>query len=151
MKKIDFGQSLSVLANLGVIAGILLLAYELNQNRQMMEAQMRHELSSSIADQLLVIASNAEFNDFIHRAESGEPLSGAERQRYSSYAYARLRYWEDVHYQYRIGLFDETEFAAQRESWRAVLRQAGLRDFWGRSRSNFSPDFAAEIDALVSD
>ncbi len=134
-----------------MIAGILLLAYELNQNRQMMEAQTRHELSSSIADQLLVIAANPELNDFIYRAETGEPLSGADQSRYWSYAFARLRYWEDVHYQYRAGLFDENEFVAQRESWRQVLRQPGLRQFWGQFRSNFSPEFAADVDALVSD
>ena len=39
MKKIDLGQTLGILANVGVVFGILLLAYELNQNRQMMEAQ----------------------------------------------------------------------------------------------------------------
>ena len=34
MKKIDLGQSLTILANLGVVVGILLLVYELNQTRQ---------------------------------------------------------------------------------------------------------------------
>jgi len=34
MKKIDLGQFLSILANFGVIIGILLLVFELNQARQ---------------------------------------------------------------------------------------------------------------------
>jgi len=37
MKKIEFGQAIAVFANIGVLVGILLLAYELNQNRQMMQ------------------------------------------------------------------------------------------------------------------
>jgi len=32
VKKIEFDKLLQILGNLGVIAGILLLAYELNQN-----------------------------------------------------------------------------------------------------------------------
>ena len=34
MKKIDFGQSLAILANIGVIAGILFLALELRQSNR---------------------------------------------------------------------------------------------------------------------
>ena len=32
MKKIDLGQTLTILANVGVIAGIVFLGYELRQN-----------------------------------------------------------------------------------------------------------------------
>jgi hypothetical protein len=35
MKKIDLGQMVTVLANLGVLAGILVLVYELNQTRDL--------------------------------------------------------------------------------------------------------------------
>jgi hypothetical protein len=45
MKKIDFGQTVSVVANIGVVIGIVLLVYELNQNRQMTAAQTRHEMA----------------------------------------------------------------------------------------------------------
>jgi hypothetical protein len=34
MKKIDVGQMLTLLANFGVIVGLLLLVYELNQARE---------------------------------------------------------------------------------------------------------------------
>jgi len=50
MKKIDLGQTLTILANVGVLAGILLLVFELNQNREMMRAQTRSELASSLVD-----------------------------------------------------------------------------------------------------
>ena len=36
MKKIDLGQAISIVANIGVIAGIVFLAYELRQNTQAM-------------------------------------------------------------------------------------------------------------------
>ena len=39
MKKIDVGQTVSILANVGVIAGILLLAFELSQNNKLLRAQ----------------------------------------------------------------------------------------------------------------
>ena len=46
MKKIDLGQSMTILANLGVIAGIFFLAVEVQQNTGMMEAQTRDSVTS---------------------------------------------------------------------------------------------------------
>jgi hypothetical protein len=65
---------------------------------------------------------------------------------------ALLRYWEDVHYQYRIGLYDEVEFSRQKEAWRAALnRSLGLRAYWCKVRALYSPEFMSEMDALVPD
>jgi hypothetical protein len=47
-KKIDLGQSIGILANIGVLIGVLLLAYELNQNRRMMRAQTRNSIAETV-------------------------------------------------------------------------------------------------------
>jgi len=39
--KIDLGQTISVLANVGVIAGIVFLGYELRQNNSLLASQAR--------------------------------------------------------------------------------------------------------------
>jgi len=41
MKKIDLGQAIGVLANLGVITGIVFLGYETHQNSELLEVQVR--------------------------------------------------------------------------------------------------------------
>ena len=41
MKKINLGQTITILANIGVIGGILLLAYELRQNNELLGSQNR--------------------------------------------------------------------------------------------------------------
>lgn len=151
MKKIDIGQTIGILANVGVLAGLLLLVSELNQNRNMMLAQARHEVSQGIVDQFYAVATDPEFAEFLSKALSGQLESEAERLRFNSYAAARLRYWEDVHYQYRLGLYDEAEFLAQKEAWRVVLRGDSMKEFWSRARSRYSPEFVAEIDELISD
>ena len=40
MKKLDFAQTASLLANLGVIAGIIFLGFELGQNNDLLAAQV---------------------------------------------------------------------------------------------------------------
>ena len=107
MKKIDLGQALHVLGNFGVIVGILLLAYELNQNRDMVMAQTRNELSQGITEILLDISNNEERVSIFIRGAAGEDLSEYESAQYQLMTMAELRYHENVHYQYRSGLYDE--------------------------------------------
>lgn len=39
MKKIDLGQAVGILANIGVIAGIIFLVFELQQNNKLLRAE----------------------------------------------------------------------------------------------------------------
>ena len=81
MKKISLGKLLGLLANLGVIIGILLLVLELGQNRDMMRAQIRNELARSLPDFLGLLIDNRELADLLVRANAGESLSAAEDRR----------------------------------------------------------------------
>ena len=61
-----------------------------------------------------------------------------------------VRIWEDEHYQYRMGLYDEAEFTHERENWKAVLRsRPGPIALWCRSSGNYSTEFSKEINGLL--
>jgi len=49
MRKIDFSQAISLLANIGVIAGIVFLGVEIRQNTRSKEASSYQVLMASIA------------------------------------------------------------------------------------------------------
>ena len=151
MKKIDLGQTLRLLGNVGVIVGILLLVYELNQNRDMMRAQTRNELSQGLIEILLELSNDAEGVNIFTRGNRGENLTEYEFARYELMTIAQLRYHENVHYQYRNGLYDEDEYLAQREAWRnSVFSDKGLVDIFCSIRTGLSPEFVAEIDGLLT-
>jgi len=136
-------------ANIGVLAGLLLLVAELNQNHEMMRSQTRHEMAMGIVDLLQTPAANEQLADLMYRAEAGEDLTPVERYQFNMRSNALLRYWEDAHYQYRVGLYDEVEFSKQREAWRAaMLRSAGMRSYWCEVRTLYSPEYMAEMDAM---
>ena len=50
MKNLDVGQTITILANVGVIAGIILLAVEIDQNNQALGTQARLERESVLRD-----------------------------------------------------------------------------------------------------
>lgn len=137
-------------ANLGVLVGIALLIVEIDQNRDMMRAQTRHDIAAGIVDLLLVPASNQQLAELMYRAENGGQLTPEESFQFKMRTNALLRYWEDVHYQYRVGLYDEVEFSRQKEAWRAaMIRSLGMRVYWCDVRALYSPEFMADMDALV--
>jgi nuclear transport factor 2 (NTF2) superfamily protein len=140
---------LSLIANLGALIGLLLIVVQLRQNRDLMRAEIRHDLAMGIVDLLNVPAADAQLASVLRRGALGEALTPDEQFQFELRTNALLRYWEDVHYQYRQGLYDEVEFSAQKEAWSATSRQsAGLAAYWCRVRELYSPEFMAELDAL---
>ena len=138
-------------ANLGVLVGIILLIVELEQNREMMRAQTRNEISAEIVDLLSHVATEPQLASLLRRAdEGGEDLTPDEFFQYDARLAAMIRYFENVHYQYRLGLYDEAEYAAHRESWRAYFAFGKMRaKTWCEYREISSAEFAAEIDSLI--
>ena len=82
----------------------------------------------------------------------GETLSDLEALRFMHRNMAYFRYWENVHYQYRHGLYDEVEFQGHLaaigdylNSYRSAIA------LWGVSKHAYSPDFAHDIDRVISE
>jgi hypothetical protein len=84
MKKINFGKAITLIANIGVIGGILLLAYELRQNNDLMEAEARQNRMEVVVDSWMFTAEHGDFADIKERSQNGEELSGVERRRIDS-------------------------------------------------------------------
>ena len=148
MKKIGLGQAISALANLGVLAGVLLLVYELHQNRQAMEAQTRSDLSEQVMN--MIVNTYLEHPELMQRAEEGEQLSGDEYWLFTNISLVEFRLHENVFYQYRQGLYEESEYLAQRETLKSIYSQKNKVDVWCAVRTGFSPLFVDEINGLLT-
>lgn len=142
---------LTLAANLGVLVGIALLVVELGQNRITMRAQTRNELSASIVELFGLVADNEQLAGLRRRADAGEELTPDESYRYSIITRAFFRYWENVHYQFRQGLYDETEFSRQKGAWASYAATSpALVAWWCEHREEFSPEFAADFDSILT-
>jgi len=75
MSKDRLIQSISLAANCVTILGLLLVIVQLQQNRTLMRAQVRHELASTIVDLLNSSANNSQLTDVLRRAGRGEQLT----------------------------------------------------------------------------
>jgi hypothetical protein len=112
--------------------------------------QTRNEISVGIVDLLSQVATDTQLAGLIRRADSGEVLTADEYVQYEHRSAAMFRYFENVHYQYRLGLYDETEFSKHKESWRSYFAVGKMRvALWCQYREITSAEFMAEIDSLL--
>jgi hypothetical protein len=150
LKKLDLAETLQLFGNAGVILGILLLVYELNQNRDMMQAQIRNEIATSLSG-ALPAATDAQLAEVLFRSDNAGELTGAEAYQASLANELIFRYWENAYYQYRQGLYDDIEFLAHREEIaRSVNRRPRLIRFWCLDRDYYSQPFVDFIDSVLT-
>jgi hypothetical protein len=142
---------LTLLGNLAVLVGLVFVVLELNQNNRMMQTQTRNAITESI----LNFQYSASANGLVELAQKGNTnpsaLTPDESARLLQYYVGNLRLWENIHYQYRNGVIDEVEFAAERNSWRALGERSPMVHvvYCGlRARHSLSPAFVAEMDQL---
>jgi len=150
MESDQVNRWLTLGANIGVLTGIILLVVELDQNREMIRAQSRSDISRHISDHLALIGSNSQLTSLMRRAEAGEELSADEEAQQFYLFTSNKRMWENIHYQYRLGIFEEQEFEAERTAWRFLInKDKSFGRNWCLTRENYSPEFVAELESLL--
>jgi hypothetical protein len=156
LKKLDLGQTVSILANIGVIAGIVFLAIEISQNNELLGAQARaSRVALRQADTALVI-ENPELAAAYFKYTEGEPVTGYEQMLLDQLVNYRLVNYQNVYREMREGLIDLETIPL--EAWKADFDSVSdnqvfsLRDFWlRRGRREFDPDFAQWVEENLLD
>jgi hypothetical protein len=136
MKKIDVGQAITILANIGVIAGIVFLAIEVQQNQASLDEANRINRAASLRtaveyfnDIRMSVATDAELADIWSRGNSGEELDGLEASRFESTCQTLLWTYVMLYEQYR-SLDQSMHLNGPLVSMRRDLQSPAIRQCW---------------------
>ena len=148
MKKLDLGQTIQILANIGVVAGIVFLGMELRQNNSLMEAEARFNRLNISTDSWGRWADDGEFAELRVRAARGEELTEVERQRVEG---AIMRVFLRHEWIYR----ELPEGSPERNQIRETLRRQFAEDawyslVWADRSDSFDPGFVEWVEAIVA-
>ena len=150
MKRIDLGQTVSIVANIGVIAGILFLAIELRQNNDLLTSQAAFNQFAIERETIRPLIENTDgFSEFMAKVLMDESLSPAEQIQLFNLQIDIIDSWR---YQFR-------EVASGRlpadfidvEKWRAWWYRGGIgipERFEG-DRAEHDPEFVQFIEDNV--
>lgn len=96
---------LSLVANLGVIAGIVFLAFEIQQSNQIATAANDIGIRSSYGSANELVAGNPELAEIIFRARDADTeFTGAEREMLESYIARLFNIWMSTERAYERGM-----------------------------------------------
>ena len=151
MKRGDIGPAVAVIANLGVIAGIMFLALELQQNNRFLSSQAQFNILQNRAVGTSALAESPESAAFWAKVNRGEDLTDAERLRVRAYATRAILNWEWEYGQYQEGNIGRDKLPL--EAWRTSfhgedpLRQIrSFPDIWEQLRAGLNPDFVVAME-----
>ena len=152
MKKIDLGHTISILANVGVIAGIVFLAVELRQNNELMAADSRAALSDRLRHVAEVVFTDAGLADILVKARNGDTLSESEETRVLSFNVWRLRGLEANFREFQAGAIESNPVDAWRQNFHADRWDAPpMSESWSRAKYYLGEEFVQFMEENVVD
>lgn len=129
---------IAIAANVGVIASVIFLAVEIQQNSHISRAQAVQEFHRDMRDSLL--DADERMADIIHRAYACEPITVVESNLRRLYWERLIRTYENQWYQRQQGLMDEAIYGGYQSYWRVTVGW-GDDDWWPPADGAFHPDF----------
>lgn len=149
VKKFDLGQTLNTLANVGVIAGIIFLAYELNQNNEFLELEAKATRVQITLGAWEQITGNPSLAALMIRDRNEEALTAAEEMQLNAHwmGYFLRREWQ----------YENLASKSNRQTssfLRLYQAYPSMRGAWegdsggsvSAGKDNFSPEFVAYVE-----
>ncbi len=153
MKKLDLSQSIGILANLGVIAGIVFLAFEIRQNNDLLAQQSRAVALSTYLSTLERFIENPQLIEL--RTANPNTLTDVERRQREFLGIRTLAAWEYQWREWRRGLMDDAALNLKTiHSAFHGLEEAGegnyMADAWSiYKETRASPEFVEWMEENV--
>jgi hypothetical protein len=134
MKKIDLGQTITILANVGVIAGLFFLALELQQNNRFLESSAREARNARVqglAEQIYMVPGLAEI--FV-KTRNSEPLTEAEELKLFGFNLRRIRGFEAYYQEFSEGVVPEPPVQAWKNAFEGAPHNIPMDEDWEESK-----------------
>ncbi len=149
MKKLDLGQTVSVVASIGVIAGIVFLAYELQQNNQLLEAEARATRIGLRVSHSEALFRDQQFAEIMSRAQVGDDLTDAEELRLFWFNATTFSAWEYVFAESERGMISRADIPI--EVWRRSFHEQLPRmpETWQIEKIGRAPAFVQWMEENV--
>jgi hypothetical protein len=132
-----------LIANLGVVAGIVFLAYEIQQNTVALEASSRQEFAAQDLAFLGTILDPSILATAVKKIEIGETLSELESSQLKHRQHLNFHIFENAYYQYQKGALEQAEWKRYLNIMDTVIcRHPPAQSMWQEFSGMFEPNFA---------
>ena len=150
LKSGSLNSWLSLAANIGVIAGLALVAYEINQSGKQLELAASADGVDNFTQAMETLVQDEDFSRFIYRAEqSFDELDEFERWRVARYLDGYMSMSEQDYLV--ISQINGGDIAGFNTDMRKYMRMPMYRDYWIRGQNRHGPEFQFFVDEILAE
>jgi hypothetical protein len=144
-------QWLALIGNIGVIAGVLFVGWEIQQNTEQMQAEIAHGVMASLRDAMEPLTEGSNADMYMRGLPGLENLSDAEKFQFNSISARFFRVFEEAYLHYHLGRLEEGYWQSITGQLQMVLRIPGIRENWYQTGDNYNDDFKQWGDSLITE
>ena len=150
MKSDSLNRWLTLIANLGVLAGLIIVAYEINQTRTQLQLSASADSTDGYVQAMQVLVQDADLSELIYRAElSYGDLEEFEKWRVSKYFDGFFVMAQQDYFVIRQNDVGETLVLFESD-WRERLEIPAWREYWRLRRTRYAPVFRGFMDDIAA-
>jgi len=151
MSKIDLGQTIAILANMGVIAGIVFLGLELRQNNELLDAQARTASTQVRLESQRLLIGDHNVAGLVSTLRQGEHLSNEDATVISFFYAHMITTMQYAYEEYASGRVPDRPIgsATWPLAFSGEFMYPGLREYWEARRGMYGSEFTQWMDAHV--
>ena len=145
-------QWLTLGANIGVVIGLALLIYEINQNTQMMQAQINQNRTDTSLSEQQAIYNSEYIPEMVMKIKNKEKLSEEELIRHEAYFRAFNRNMDNQIWQYNHGYLGENIPYSVKRAVRIVIggNEPGIAA-WDETKQTYTSEYVAFVEDAIAD
>jgi hypothetical protein len=151
LKKIGLGQSLEILAHVGVLTGIIFLVIEINQNTAMIEAEMTQSRTESAMSEAQALYNSEYLPEIFVAIRKGEPLTDVQIERTRHWFRGFNRNLDNQLRQYQRGLLCDDILRSVDSAVRANAEAPIFREMWESTRLTFTDEYISFVDKIIAE
>lgn len=132
---------------LSIVASLVFVGIEIQQNTAVARATALNELASGAREFLLTVGADGEASAILRRWREGQELTVDETQQAEYLVMALLRNFENVFMQAATGVVAADALSSYAYTNSNIARTERFQAFWPTARPRFHPDFVAAFEA----
>lgn len=141
---------MEVLANVGVLVGIIFLIIEVSQNTIATQSEASLAIKMAIADSLSEAATNPELFDVTYKIYKDQDLTDKEYLLAAFHWHSLLTKMEAGLQQYELGVLDTNVVESFDSELLMLTHQLSFsRQNWKEQKGSFSPEMRAYVAELI--
>ncbi len=143
---------IAILANVGILAGLILVAIELNQNTKQLSLELVWQVNERMIENNRALLGDNPTPIYVKSIMNPEELTFEEFQVASAFVLNFLAVWEDRHYLYQAGLLGDEEWKRFiDDDISMTLGNRFAQELWRTSKHIFEPELVHYVDELLPD